>query len=199
MMAELWDDFKSPWDHFLGSIIPFVKVAIGTGSVWKANTQAHLLRSILFNVYLKCWRGAQNGATPSVFSQVHCACRLENYVLVCAVLTEEAAKVVWLVRPELTEVLCSPGTPVKEQGQALGIFLLANYLSLLCVHITNMALTTLRFWYLASSVRNVSNPHILHLHKPWYRPAPKRFRGGYKYPPVSLIFNWTHKCWPLLK
>lgn len=68
-MAELSDAFKSSWDHFLGSIIPFVKIAVGTGSVWKANSQAHLLRNILFSVYLKRWRGAQNRATPSAFSQ----------------------------------------------------------------------------------------------------------------------------------
>lgn len=116
-MAELSDDFKSSQDHFLESIIPFVKVATGTGSVWKANSQAHLLRNIPFSVYLKCWRGAQNGATPSAFSQVHCARRLENHVLVHAVLTEQAAKVVWLMRPpELTKGVCSSGTFVKEQG-----------------------------------------------------------------------------------
>ena len=60
MTTHLSDDFKSSQAHFLGSIISYVKVAIGTGfpsatcmSVCKANREAQIWKHIVFNVYLK--------------------------------------------------------------------------------------------------------------------------------------------------
>lgn len=136
-MAELSDDFKSPRDHFLGSIIPFVKTAMGTGSVWKANSQAHLLRNILFSVYLKYWRGAQNWATPSNFSQVCCALRLENYVLVCAILTGEAARCCGLWDLLNSQRICAAQAHLRRNKDKL----LASSCLQTTVHITDVALS----------------------------------------------------------